>query len=215
MMWTTWRWPGVQCGAIESATAIGPSKMQVVARSRAPRQLAAERLVSDSPPSTPPPGSSQYSLPGFSWRQSSTRPCQRISAETRMRAGSISDARRAEAADTPLRLRQLVDLDELDLRNGQDHELRDAHPRLDDERLGRVGVEQVHEQLAAVAGVDSPGVFTIVMPCFAARPERGWTKPAYPSGIATARPVADERALPRAELDALARRRGRGPASPA
>ena len=27
------------------------------------------------------------------------------------------------------------------------------------------------------------------MPCRAARPERGWTKPAWPSGIATARPV--------------------------
>ena len=42
------------------------------------------------------------------------------------------------------------------------------------------------------------------MPCLAASPERGWTKPACPSGIATARPVADERALARRELDALA-----------
>ena len=35
-----------------------------------------------------------------------------------------------------------------------DHELGDPHPRLDDERLARVGVEQDDPQLAAVAGVD-------------------------------------------------------------
>ncbi len=42
------------------------------------------------------------------------------------------------------------------------------------------------------------------MPCFAARPERGCTKPAYPSGIATARPVGTSARSPGRELDALA-----------
>ena len=44
------------------------------------------------------------------------------------------------------------------------------------------------------------------MPCRAARPERGWTKPAWPSGIATERPVPTAARSPGAELDALARR---------
>ncbi len=43
------------------------------------------------------------------------------------------------------------------------------------------------------------------MPCFAARPERGWTKPACPSGIATARPVPTSARAAGRQLDSLAR----------
>ena len=74
---------------------------------------------------------------------------------------------------------QLVDLDELDLRQREHHELRDAHARLDDERLARDRCSAVRP--AARRGSrsrSSPGVLTIEIPCFAARPERGWTKPA-------------------------------------
>ena len=71
--------------------------------------------------------------------------------------GSITWLRRAEAAHAPLAVRQLVDLDELDLGHRQHDELRDAHARLDDERLARVGVQQRDLQLAAVAGVDEAG----------------------------------------------------------
>ena len=85
-------------------------------RSRAPRaaRAAAPRSASRRT-STPPPGRSQYSLPGFSCRQSRTRPCQRRIAETRMR-GSISGATIRSRGTPRSRLRQLVDLDELELR---------------------------------------------------------------------------------------------------
>ena len=61
--------------------------------------------------------------------------------------------RRAEAAVAARRAGQLRDLDDAP-GDGHDDELRDAHPGLDRERLGRVGVEQDHPELAAVAGVD-------------------------------------------------------------
>jgi hypothetical protein len=63
-------------------------------------------------------------------------------------------ARRAEATHAALAVRQLVDLDELEVRDGKDDELRDAHARLDDKSLAGIGVDQVDEQLAAVAGID-------------------------------------------------------------
>jgi hypothetical protein len=63
-------------------------------------------------------------------------------------------ARGAEAANPTLALRQLVDLDELDGGKLENHELGDPHARLDDEGLRRVGVEEIDEELAAVAGVD-------------------------------------------------------------
>ena len=66
-------------------------------------------------------------------------------------------AGRAEAACAALARRQLVHLDELDLGDREDDELRDAHPRLDHERLARVGVQERHLELAAVAGVDQAG----------------------------------------------------------
>ena len=52
---------------------------------------------------------------------------------------------------------QLVDLDGVELGDLQDDELRDAHARLDDERLTRIGVEKDHLQLAAVTRVDEAG----------------------------------------------------------
>ena len=44
-----------------------------------------------------------------------------------------------------------------------DHQLRDPYPRWSD-RLRPVGVEQRDLDLAAVAGVDRPGAFTMVTP---------------------------------------------------
>ena len=64
--------------------------------------------------------------------------------------------RRSEAAHPALRFGQLVDLDECDLRQGDDHELGDTHARLDDERLARVGIQEIDQELAAVTGIDEP-----------------------------------------------------------
>ena len=63
-------------------------------------------------------------------------------------------ARRAEAAFATLAARQLVHLDELDRRQREHDELGDPHALLDDEGLPRVGVEQRHLHLTAVARVD-------------------------------------------------------------
>ena len=49
------------------------------------------------------------------------------------------------------------------------------------------------------------------MPCRAARPERGCTKPAYPSGISTTMPVETTARSPGPRIGASRRRRGRGP----
>ena len=49
------------------------------------------------------------------------------------RLGRHLGVRRAEAAHTALARRQLVDLGGLDVRERQDDELGDAHPRLDEE----------------------------------------------------------------------------------
>ena len=68
-------------------------------------------------------------------------------------------------------------------------ELRDPVTDAHRERLARVEVDQVDQDLAPVAGVDRPGALTTVMPCRAARPERGWTSPTEPGGSATAIPV--------------------------
>src|SRR6185437_2809112 len=97
------------------------------------------------PALTPPPGSSQYSRPCFSWRQRRTRSCQRRIALTRMRG---SNGTRAESSLAPLTRRQLVHLHRDDLRDRQDDELRDAHAGLDDERLLRIRVQEDHLQLA-------------------------------------------------------------------
>ena len=81
--------------------------------------------------------------------------CQRRIAETRIRGSAHHACRGAEAADAALALGQLVDLDRARASGtGSDDELGDPHAGLDHERLARVGVEQDHPELAAVAGVD-------------------------------------------------------------
>ena len=177
-MWTTCRSPGRQSGAIDSATAIGPSKPRLVPEPELLAELAPQRLVErlaavDAAAREQPVLLAGLLLPA---EQHAVVPAdQRGDADARR----PSMPRRAEAADAPLGVGQLVDLDELDLGDRQDDELRDPHPGLDDERLARVGVEQVDQQLAAVArSRRDPGVLTIEIPCFAARPERGCTKPA-------------------------------------
>ena len=114
------------------------------ARGRARRRGSRREL-------TPPPGRSQYSLPGFSWRQSRIRPRQRRIAETRMRGSAAVRAEEPKprsprslpaSSSTSTRLRA-PDRDE--------HELRDAHAGLDHERLALVRVQEDDPKLAAVA----------------------------------------------------------------
>ena len=85
------------------------------------------------------------------------------------------------------------------------HELGDPVAGGERERLGPVGVEQQHPQLAAVAGVDQPGRVDQRDPVRAASPERGSTRPAWPSGISTAIPVRTEARSPGAERGRLER----------
>ena len=153
--WTTWRSPGVQSGAIDSATAIGPSSCSASHEAELLAELAVQRLLerlaaldaaARAAASTPCPAS-----PGGR----AARGRASAGAARRGRAARRpSVPRRAEAAHAPLRLGQLVDLDRLDLGHRHDHELGDPHARLDDERLARVGVQQRDAQLAAVARVD-------------------------------------------------------------
>src|SRR5262245_56930746 len=157
-MWTTCFVLSVRGGAIESTIQTGPSidrSSSIPISSANSRCSASIRL---SPVSTPPPGSSQYSLPGFSWRQRRICPFQSSTADTRTRGAPItarpSRGRRAEAALAPFRLGQLVDDAQLDLRHREHDELRDSDARLHGERAPAVGVEKDDAQLAAVAGVD-------------------------------------------------------------
>src|SRR5918998_2794103 len=157
MMCTTCLAAKLVCGAMESTIATGPSTGTSSPRpisSASSRYRASTRL---SPEWTPPPGSSQYSLPCFSWRQSRRRSGRRRIAETRILGSpgtsAPSDPRGAEPSSPPLAPGQLGQLHELDGRHRQDDELRDAHPRLDDERRGPVGVQQHDLHLTAVARV--------------------------------------------------------------
>ncbi len=102
---------------------------EIVARARPPpRARACSARTSVSPPLTPPPGRSQYSRPPFSCRQSRILPPRASSADTRI-LGSITRARGSEAAHAALAVVELVDLDDLELGDRQDHELRDALAR--------------------------------------------------------------------------------------
>src|SRR5204863_5158045 len=94
-------------------------------------------------------------------------------------------------------------------RLGQDHrdddELRDPHPRLDDESLVRVCVEQHDLELPAVAGVDEP---RRVQNCDAVprgKPRTRLDEARVAVGDRHREAGSDERPLPRAELDSLAR----------
>ena len=88
-----------------------------------------------------------------------------------LRAKSRSRGRRA-------RSRQLIDLDGLELRDRRRRRAaRSACPAR--RRTSRaVGVQQDDLHLAAVAGVDEAGRVHDRDPVLAARPDRGWTKPA-------------------------------------
>ena len=95
----------------------------------------------------------------------------------------------AEAGLAALRVRQRVH--DLQLRRpvGHEQELRDAVAGRDGERLGpRCGGRRAPRR--GSSGRSGPGAFRHVMPCSAARPERGVTRPATPGGSASASPVA-------------------------
>ena len=89
MMCTTCLAAKLRTGAIESTIATGPStgtSAPTPTSSASSRWSASTRL---SPESTPPPGSSQCSLPSFSCRQSRMLASQRRIAETRIRGSPI------------------------------------------------------------------------------------------------------------------------------
>ena len=181
----------LRSGAIESTIAIGPSNGSASSMPDLLRELAAqrvdERLARVRPrrraaASTPCPAS-----------RAGRAGCGRASAGARRRgcAARRSRARRAEAARAALAAGQLVHLDAAPTAGHRhDDELGDPHPRLDDERLVAVGVEQDHPQLAAVARIDEPGrVHDRDARASPRGPSAAATKPAWPSGIATAMPV--------------------------
>src|SRR6187551_1912059 len=147
-MWTTC-FAGAPCGAIDSTTAIGPSsgRSSSIPHSSASSRLSACRSV--SPASTPPPGSIQYSLPGFSCRMRRIRPSRRRTADTLI-LGSITRFVTTRSRARLARL-QLVHLADDQLGNGQDDELGDSLARLGNERLLAVGVQQHDLDLAAMA----------------------------------------------------------------
>ncbi len=85
-------------------------------------------------------------------------------------------------------------------------ELRDAHARLDDERLVRVGVEQDHLQLAAVARVDEAGRVHDRDAVPGREPRARLDETGIAVGDRDREAGADGRALSRRELDSFARR---------
>ena len=89
--------------------------------------------MSVSPPSTPPPGQQPVLLARLllAAEQDPLLPAnQRRHADPGL-VGIRSVPRGAEAANAALGLGKLLDLDELDLRDREHHELRDPHARLD------------------------------------------------------------------------------------
>ncbi len=135
------------------------------------------------------------------------RPCQRRMADTRIR-GSGNDvssttirirARRA-------RCRELLDLDEPDGRDGPMTSCAMRIPGSTTNASLAVRVDEHDADLAAVARVDEPGRVhdADAVACGEARARLD--EPAYPSGISTAMPGRNHRALARREDDALAGR---------
>ena len=112
--------------------------------------------------------------------------------------------RRAEAADAALALRQLVDLDRLELGHPQHDELCDPHAGLDHERLAGVGVEQDDPDFAAIALVDQPGRVHDGQPVPRGQPGARLDEACMPFGDRDREAGADERPLPRSELVPLA-----------
>ena len=120
----------------------------------------------------------------------------------------MSVPRRPEAADAPLGVRAARRPRRARPSGiGSDHELRDPHPRLDDERLARVGVEQLDQQLAAVAGVDEARACSRSRSRASRRgPSAAGRSPRSPPGSRPRGRSGRARALAGRELDALARR---------
>ena len=200
--------PRGSLGEIDSTIAIGPSTGLVVQADEArllgelPLQRLDERLAAPHPSA----GKQPVLAPALLVADEEDRPVPAQQGGSRMRGSGRTRRQLPDepSPPSPRSLGGLVHLDELDRRQLDDDELRDAHAGLDDERLVPVGVVEDHLHLAAVALVDQAGAFTLPSPCRAARPERGITKPAWPGGIATAIPVPTTRAP--AQLDALAGR---------
>ena len=107
-------------------------------------------------------------------------PRQRRIAETRMRGSVASRARDEPKPRTPRSLAGSSSTStRLELGDRQDDELGDPHARLDDERLARGRCSAARRGARRGSRSRSgPGEFTTVIPCRAASPERGWTKPA-------------------------------------
>ena len=139
MMCTTWRSPGVQSGAIDSATAIGPSKRDVVPEPELLAQLAAQRLrrASRRPPRRR--------------RAAASTPCRASPAGRAARAPASagaptrgSAARHRQCRDEPKPRTPRSDSGSSSTSTsstcgiGEDDELRDPHARLD-RRTARAG----------------------------------------------------------------------------
>ena len=156
MMWTTCFAAKLRAGAIESTIATGPSTGISSSIPTSSAQLAVQRVDEALAGVDAAARQEPVLAPCFSWRQRSRRPSSAGSPRhgCAARRAITARARGAEAADAALGLGKLVDLDEIELRHREHHELRDPHPRLDHERLARVGVQQDDAQLAPVAGVD-------------------------------------------------------------
>ncbi len=82
---------------------------------------------------------------------------ERAAHESARRAALGLATAGAEAAVAAGRVGEGLGLDRLGEDDRADHQLGDAVTRLDPEDLRRVGVEQQHPNLAAVAGVDQAG----------------------------------------------------------
>ena len=134
MMWTTcFRDGTIVFGAIESTIATGPSNCTSASMPSSSRSSRRSASISVSPLATPPPGQQPVLLARLLLPAEQHPP---LPAEDR----ADPDPRLHQPDDpkpsAPRSLvRQLVDLDELDRRHLQDHELRDPHARLDHERL--------------------------------------------------------------------------------
>ena len=205
-MWTTCFAAKLRAGAIESTIAIGPSNGSASSMPTSSDSSRRSASTSDSPELTPPPGSSQYSLPGFSCRQSRIRS---LPAEERRDADARLGRHQCPDEPKPPSPRSLPGSSStsrsVDSGHGDEDELGDPHAGLDDERLAPVGVVEDHAQLAAVARVDEPGRVHDRDPVLRREAGARHDEPGVALGDRDGDAGSDERALARAELVPLAR----------
>ena len=204
MMWTTWRSPGASRGAIESATAIGPSNVNVVLDRRAPRAARGgaprQRLAAVDPAARQQPVLLARLL--LAAEQHAVLPAQeRRDADARLHQCRDDPKPRTPRSDSGSSSTSTSSTSG----SGEDHELGDPHPRLDDERLARVGVEQVDLQLAAVAGVDEARRVDDRDAVLRGEARARLDEAGVPLRDRDGEAGPDERALAGRELDALAR----------